>query len=124
MALTALAVLMVGVLFVGTLYAFTVDQKVNESLRRGASLPDDVPTESGSKPRPKPRAGNAQDYVLIGGDVAAGGASRSDALMVMHPAGDRRSAYLVSFPRDLWVAIPGYGHNKINAAYALRWLHA
>ena len=117
-ALTALALLMVGVLFVGTLYAFTVDQKVNESLRRGASLPADVPTEPGSKPRPKPRAGNAQDYVLIGGDVAAGGASRSDALMVMHLAGDRRSAYLISFPRDLWVPIPGHGHNKINAAYA------
>jgi len=117
-ALTALAVLMVGVLFVGTLYAFTVDQKVNESLRRGASLPDDVPTEPGTKPRPKPRAGNAQDYVLIGADVAAGGASRSDALMVLHLAGDRRSAYLISFPRDLWVRIPGHGHNKINAAYA------
>ena len=50
--------------------------------------------------------------------MAAGGASRSDALMVMHLAGDRRSAYLISFPRDLWVPIPGHGHNKINAAYA------
>jgi LCP family protein required for cell wall assembly len=109
---------MVGVLFVGTLYAFTVDQKVNESLQRGASLPADVPTEPGAKPRPKPRAGNAQDYVLIGADVAQGGVSRSDALMVLHLAGDRRSAYLISFPRDLWVRIPGHGHNKINAAYA------
>lgn len=117
-ALTTLAVLMVGVLFVGVLYAFTVDKTVNQSLQRGASMPADLPTEPGSKPRPKPRTGNAVDYVLIGGDVAGGGSSRSDALMVMHLAGDRRSAYLISFPRDLWVPIPGHGHNKINAAYA------
>ena len=38
--------------------------------------------------------------------------------MVLHLAADRRSAYLISFPRDLWVPIPGYGRNKINAAYA------
>jgi LCP family protein required for cell wall assembly len=116
--LTALALLMVGVLFAGMLYAFTVDQKVNENLQRGASLPADLPTEPGAKPRPKPRAGKAQDYVLIGADQAGGGVSRSDALMVLHLAGDRRSAYLISFPRDLWVRIPGHGHNKINAAYA------
>ena len=118
LVLTALAVLLVGALFAGTLYAFTVDQQVNEKLRRGASLPSDSPTEPGAKPRPKPRAGNARDYVLIGADLAAGGASRSDALMVLHLAGDRRSGYLISFPRDLWVRIPGHGQNKINAAYA------
>jgi LCP family protein required for cell wall assembly len=38
--------------------------------------------------------------------------------MVLHLAADRRSAYLISFPRDLWVPIPLRGRNKINAAYA------
>jgi LCP family protein required for cell wall assembly len=41
---------------------------------------------------------------------------RSDTIMVAHlePNGH---ALLVSFPRDLWVAIPGMGHAKINAAF-------
>jgi hypothetical protein len=53
-------------------------------------------------------------YVLAGADDSAAGASRSDAPMVLHLASDRRSAYLISFPRDLWVPIPGFGRNKIN----------
>jgi polyisoprenyl-teichoic acid--peptidoglycan teichoic acid transferase len=41
---------------------------------------------------------------------------RSDTIMVAHlePNGH---ALLVSFPRDLWVEIPGMGHAKINAAF-------
>ena len=46
------------------------------------------------------------------------GAGRSDSLMVMHLAADRKDAYLISFPRDMYVDIPGYGKNKINAAYS------
>jgi LCP family protein required for cell wall assembly len=32
--------------------------------------------------------------------------------------GDRKHAYLVSIPRDSWVAIPGRGQGKLNTAYA------
>jgi polyisoprenyl-teichoic acid--peptidoglycan teichoic acid transferase len=38
--------------------------------------------------------------------------------MVMHLAADRKSAYMISFPRDMYVPIPGHGKNKINAAFA------
>jgi len=38
--------------------------------------------------------------------------------MVMHLSGDRKSAYLISFPRDMYVPIPGHGRDKINAAFA------
>ncbi len=44
--------------------------------------------------------------------------ARSDAIMVARIAGDRQHAQVVSIPRDSWVDIPGYGMNKINAAYA------
>ena len=119
----AVALLLVGSLTTGFLYAFTVDQAVNDNLRRQPVLPRDTPAGKGAKPRPsKPpttsRAHAAMNYVLIGTDDSAGGASRSDALMVLHLAADRRSAHLISFPRDLWVPIPGFGRNKINAAYA------
>jgi len=42
---------------------------------------------------------------------------RSDTIMVAHVDAASGTALLVSFPRDLWVAIPGMGHAKINAAF-------
>lgn len=44
------------------------------------------------------------------------GAQRSDTLMLLHVSGDRRTMGVISIPRDSWVAVPGYGHRKINAA--------
>lgn len=42
---------------------------------------------------------------------------RSDTIMVVHvPAGGGRPV-LISIPRDSWVDIPGFGSNKINAAF-------
>jgi LCP family protein required for cell wall assembly len=43
----------------------------------------------------------------------------SDTMLVAHFDIDRRTATLVSVPRDSWVAIPGHGHEKINAAIGL-----
>ncbi len=40
---------------------------------------------------------------------------RSDTMMVLHADGDH--SFAVSFPRDLWVDIPGMGSAKINAAF-------
>ncbi len=42
---------------------------------------------------------------------------RSDTIMVAHIDDKSGTALLVSFPRDLWVAIPGIGNAKINAAF-------
>jgi LCP family protein required for cell wall assembly len=47
------------------------------------------------------------------------GAQRTDTIMVLHVDGDREGASLVSIPRDSWVDVPGYGMNKINAAFSL-----
>lgn len=59
------------------------------------------------------------NFVLMGsdsrGDIENG---RSDSLMVAHVTGDRKAVYLVSFPRDMWVDIPGRGKGKLNWAYA------
>jgi LCP family protein required for cell wall assembly len=43
----------------------------------------------------------------------------SDTLMVVHIAGDHKHIEVVSLPRDSWVRIPGFGMNKINAAFGL-----
>lgn len=48
----------------------------------------------------------------------APGLFRSDAIMLLHLSADRRSAQLVSIPRDSYVNVPGHGRTKINAAFS------
>lgn len=79
------------------------------------------------------KVGDAENILLIGVDDPAGqgglfedlasgtwepGKFRSDAIMVLHISGDRRSAQLVSIPRDSFVDVPDAGRTKINAAFS------
>jgi LCP family protein required for cell wall assembly len=45
--------------------------------------------------------------------------ARADTIMVLHLPGLGEDPTLLSVPRDSYVEIPGYGFNKINAAYSL-----
>jgi LCP family protein required for cell wall assembly len=121
LALATGALLIVGALIAGALYAVSIDRAVQDNLRRSSGqLPAETPAK-GEKARPAKNPGRAVNYVLMGSDsrdVGNAGHGRSDVLMVMHLAADRKSAYMISFPRDMYVAIPGYGKNKINAAFA------
>jgi LCP family protein required for cell wall assembly len=47
------------------------------------------------------------------------GASRSDTMILVTLDPLTRTAGMLSIPRDLWVAIPGFEHGKINTAYYL-----
>jgi LCP family protein required for cell wall assembly len=58
----------------------------------------------------------AQDAQHFGSAQSQSG-QRSDTIMVAHVDGGKGTGFLVSFPRDLWVDIPGIGHAKINAAF-------
>ncbi|WP_275987767.1 LCP family protein [Mycolicibacter algericus] len=59
-----------------------------------------------------------QQHLTTGGDVGNG---RTDTMLLIHlPAtGSGMPTTVVSIPRDSYVPIPGYGHDKINAAFAL-----
>jgi LCP family protein required for cell wall assembly len=81
--------------------------------------------------RPSPAAGT--NILLVGTDSRADltdeqrrelrtgsvEGARADTLMVLHMPGLGQDPTLLSVPRDSYVEIPGYGFNKINAAYAL-----
>jgi LCP family protein required for cell wall assembly len=58
-----------------------------------------------------------QDEQEAFGDQADTGGQRSDTMMVLHVEPDAQKTLIVSFPRDLWVDIPGVGGSKINAAF-------
>jgi LCP family protein required for cell wall assembly len=47
------------------------------------------------------------------------GTENSDTMMLVHVSPARDRVTVVSLPRDSWVNVPGYGMNKINAAYGL-----
>lgn len=60
--------------------------------------------------------GNARDQAAHTANTGEQSDHRSDTLMVVHVPADRRSLYVVSINRDLWVDIPNYGGAKINSA--------
>lgn len=62
--------------------------------------------------RSEPRAGAALS------PSAAASRGRADTMMLVHLPADRRSAQVVSLPRDAWVLVPGRGMAKLNSAYA------
>jgi len=82
----------------------------------------------------RPAAGAGQNWLITGSDSRQGltdaqirrlhtgfgvGGQRSDTIMVLHlPPGGGRPV-LISIPRDSYLPIPGFGSNKINAAFAL-----
>jgi LCP family protein required for cell wall assembly len=51
------------------------------------------------------------------GNPAVEAGRRSDTMMVVHVEPGTGRSLVVSFPRDLWVNVPGLGNTKINAAY-------
>ena len=51
------------------------------------------------------------------GNEAQNGGQRSDTMMVIRVDPNRSKTLVVSFPRDLWVQVPGIGLSKINSAY-------
>ncbi|UZJ23633.1 LCP family protein [Rhodococcus antarcticus] len=80
--------------------------------------------------RPAETPGSSTTFLLVGADTRANGQTtgsaavatatntRSDTIMLVRLAADGTHTQVVSIPRDSWVEVPGYGKNKINAAYA------
>ena len=69
-----------------------------------------------------PRSGKPVDILIIGSDRRVGQAdlgARSDTLLLVRLDPQTGSISMLSVPRDLMVDIPGYGTDKINAAYSL-----
>ena len=54
----------------------------------------------------------------FGTNADIGGSQRSDVIMLVHTDPKLQKAIVLSFPRDLWVNIPGMGMDKINAAFS------
>ena len=87
-----------------------------------AAIQTATPTVS-APPIPLPPAwdGASRVNVLIlglrGGDVNQGCPNCTDTMIVLTIDPVSKTAGMLSIPRDMWVTIPGFYNNRINAAY-------
>jgi LCP family protein required for cell wall assembly len=141
-ALLALALVAVAVVAIVNLNnAGKETQPAAAQTASPAASPVDTPSETPSEtpppapaapppPPPIPELPAAPMNVLVIGSDMRGNAreaaaqtaatgepmdQRADVLMVVHVPADRRSMYMISINRDLWVDIPGLGGSKVNA---------
>ncbi len=101
-----------------TVAAFNEVDKIQEALDLSPELSireDDLAETYSGKP---------QTLLILGSDkrpkgsAEAGGKGLSDTIMLVRLHPDKESIAIMSLPRDLKVEIPGYGVDKINAAYS------
>jgi polyisoprenyl-teichoic acid--peptidoglycan teichoic acid transferase len=82
-------------------------------------------------PIEKPKPGKPQTILILGSDrrwsdlkknnpaLQKSNPARSDTILLVRMDAKQSATVVMSIPRDLKVLIPGYGINKINAAYSL-----
>lgn len=116
-----------AVLLVGVLSVVAGGMWIDTALQRIPALPD-YPE--------RPASGRGTTWLLVGSDSRQGltpdqqaqlatggdiGAGRTDTILLVHipGLGSATPATMVSIPRDSYVPIPGYGEDKINAAFSL-----
>lgn len=62
---------------------------------------------------------NQLNILLLGVDDFGENNFRTDVIMLLSVSPKHKTASLISFPRDLYVTIPGYYSNRINTAWGL-----
>ena len=113
--------MLVAVAVVGALYV----ARLSASYDKAETLP---PSEVFPSATARPADVNAEavNILLLGSDSRQGlGGSvgdirgqRADTMLLVHIPADRSGVQVISFMRDNWVEIPGYGNAKLNAALA------
>lgn len=116
-----IAIITIGVIFAVVAaavayFGIRLNNSVSNIAREESALP------TGSRPPSATstiQANNApMNILLIGTDTRKTERGNSDTLILVHLSADRKSVYMVSFPRDMYVTVPGYNKQKINAAYS------
>jgi LCP family protein required for cell wall assembly len=120
-----LAALLSVVLLSGSGWGWYLGRVAEASVNRTDAIPTDGNEGAG-------RAGEAMNLLLVGNDsresataedldslnTTAHDGTNTDTMILVHVPADGSKASFVSFPRDSYVEIPGYGWDKLNAAYA------
>lgn len=119
--------------FVVSAYAWSSFRSLQTSVTHVDAIASPTATSSASGAAKPAGFTTAQNILLVGDDhrptnvsqqemqalhvTEDGGALNTDTMMVMHIPADGSRATVISFPRDSWVDIPGFGMNKLNSAF-------
>jgi LCP family protein required for cell wall assembly len=57
------------------------------------------------------------NFLVLGSDARSDGNVRTDVMILVMINPEQGTVSMVSFPRDLFIYIPGWGNNRINSAY-------
>ena len=119
MSAIILALVLLVVVGGSAAYLLFLNHTVDSNVKHESLLPTPGVGGASDAPTKNAAAKDAQNFLIIGSDARSGLAgARSDVIVLMHVAGDRKTVNLIHFPRDLYVDIPGRGKDKINAAFA------
>src|SRR5690606_1433344 len=113
-----LVLLLAGVALVGGFGVYLGSIVARNVSTERDMLPSSQPTREDGTAYEIPETGTGMNILFTGADTRPGDVGRSDVIVLAHITEDRSTVYLTHFPRDLYVAIPGHGKNKINASYA------
>jgi LCP family protein required for cell wall assembly len=119
---TILVIVWLSVIVTGYIWyqADSIVDKFSEGAKK--EIVDSTKKELNVKPKKafQGKLTEAQTYLLVGSDIrpSEGGYGRSDSIMVVRVYPKQKMVSILSLPRDLYVEIPGYGTDRINAAYA------
>ncbi len=131
--LKALAILatvsLVGIAVLAGIAAYYAN-KFDDNVDRIDGVFTEIP-DSTRPAKPAKPGSTGENFLLVGSDIRAPkattgdtsggvGGGLSDIIMIIHVAADKKTAHVISIPRDSWVDIPGRKKKyKINGAYAL-----
>lgn len=115
-----IALLVLVLVLVGGAAAFVgyLGYKVNDNVTQEQLLPENRPALTAPDGTPVAETGTGTNFLVVGSDSRGEDRGRSDVIVLVHIPQDPTSIQMIHFPRDLFVAIPGHGKNKINASYA------
>ncbi|WP_455390883.1 LCP family protein [Frisingicoccus sp.] len=82
--------------------------KMDEKLKENAMITEDSVNHK-----------DVYNILVIGSDIRnKDEMGRSDAMILLSVNQKKKTIYMTSIMRDIYASIPGYGNNRINAAYA------
>lgn len=77
---------------------------------------DQKPTAIPTEPKPK-RPDGQVNILILGSDYRPNSGFRTDVFMLLSIYPKEKTASILSFPRDLYVNLPGIGNQRINVAF-------
>lgn len=100
--------------FQPNMYAYQIEDGVIELLPQPVNTPTPVPTiEYVAKPE------DQLNVLLLGSDSRNDGGYRTDVIMLVSINPEYDDVSIISFPRDLYVNIPGWQMDRINTVHQI-----